>query len=90
MPDEIELPKNEFDILQDRMQASEVNRRILGANPASEMRKVASVDGSTLLSSMTKNQWAVLPVSYTHLTLSPSLSLLAYYLSLPRGGVFNG
>jgi GTPase SAR1 family protein len=90
MPDEIELPKNEFDILQDRMQASEVNRRILGANPASEMRKVASVDGSTLLSSMTKNQWAVLPNdSFTAIGTTVShLPPAIYTLSSDGGAIF--
>lgn len=56
-----EKPKNEFDVLQERLDTAAQDDFGLKSRRDAAVEKVASVDGTTLLSSMTKQQWAVLP-----------------------------
>src|SRR5271170_7661272 len=61
---DVETP-NEFEILQERMdQLAPDDGPVLAyksRNSSPSESKVASVDGSQLLATMTKSQWAVLP-----------------------------
>jgi hypothetical protein len=56
-----EEPKNEFDKLQERMDEMADFFPKPSGRGSNSVEKVAQVDGTTLLASMTKNQWAVLP-----------------------------
>ena len=86
-----EQPKSEFDVLQERLDqcSDDFDRKPRGGSVA---EKVASVDGTQLLASMTKSQWAVLPndtftaigTTVTHLppaiyTLSSDGNGVVYY-----------
>src|SRR5271157_1661937 len=89
----IKEPANEFDKLQDRLDEHKdefnVNRK--SRQPVSASKdEIAQVDGSTLLASMTKNQWAVLPndtftaIGSTASHLPPAI----YTLSSSNGVIF--
>src|SRR5271157_5412221 len=54
-------PKNEFDLLQEKLDAEGDGMFIKNSRNPASIDKVAQVDGTTLLASMTKQQWAVLP-----------------------------
>ncbi|MGC2231422.1 MAG: hypothetical protein WBA09_07945, partial [Candidatus Acidiferrum sp.] len=56
-----EEPKNEFDLLQERLDDIGPDRSAVAKSQDFPSEEVASVDGTSLLASMTKNQWAVLP-----------------------------
>jgi AAA+ superfamily predicted ATPase len=57
-----EPKKNEFDLLQDRLDLAKDDEGLLMPRATeTTCDKVASVNGTTLLSSMTKSQWAILP-----------------------------
>lgn len=82
-----EEARNEFEILQERIEsAGELvkPRSERGGNP----KEVASVDGSKLLASMTKSQWAVLP-NDTFTAIGTTVSHLppAIYTLSESGGV---
>jgi AAA+ superfamily predicted ATPase len=79
---------NEFDILQERLDScpEPISKR---SSPQSS-DKVASVDGSQLLASMTKSQWAVLP-NETFTAIGTTVSHLPpaiYTLSSANGVIF--
>lgn len=57
----IDEPKNEFELLQERLDETGDQSGGLLKRSSSPKETVASVDGSQLLASMTKSQWAVLP-----------------------------
>ena len=58
--EQTQQPQSEFEILQERLdQAGDQSPLTKRSSPVAE--KVASVDGTQLLASMTKSQWAVLP-----------------------------
>lgn len=86
-----EEPKNEFDVLQERMDQADANQDFLRAsNRVHPPDKVSSVDGSELLASMTKNQWAVLP-NDTFMAIGSTVSHLPpaiYTLTAGDGSVF--
>src|SRR5271170_4364869 len=60
----VETGPNEFEILQERMEqglSSDDSRQPKSPRNGTSSEKVASVDGTQLLATMTKSQWAVLP-----------------------------
>jgi AAA+ superfamily predicted ATPase len=79
---------NEFDVLQQRLdQFPEGNLKPRSSSPQD---KVASVDGTQLLASMTKSQWAVLP-NDTFTAIGTTVSHLPpaiYTLSASNGAIF--
>src|SRR5271170_5090899 len=85
--------QDEFEILQERIDqnggAEYPAMSLKGRNGSSPSEKVASVDGSTLLASMTKSQWAVLP-NDTYTAIGTTVSHLPpaiYTLSMDGSGV---
>src|SRR5271156_2048241 len=88
MPED--TPQNEFEILQNRMdqEAGPEGTAMYKSRAASPSEKVASVDGSKLLASMTKNQWAVLP-NDTFTAIGTTVSHLppAIYMLSSDGGI---
>ena len=88
MPED--TPQNEFEILQNRMdqEAGPEGATLYKSRGASPSEKVASVDGSKLLASMTKNQWAVLP-NDTFTAIGTTVSHLppAIYMLSSDGGI---
>ena len=82
---------DEFEILQERIdqhgEQYPMSKNRNGSSPSSE--KVASVDGTQLLASMTKSQWAVLPNdTYTAIgTTVTHLPPAIYTLSMDGNGV---
>src|SRR5271156_5568063 len=82
--------QNEFEILQERMdqEAGPEGSPLYKSRAFSPSEKVASVDGSKLLASMTKNQWAVLP-NDTFTAIGTTVSHLppAIYMLSSDGGI---
>lgn len=80
---------NEFEVLQERMDQYAESPSLLKRGSERGGDSVASVDGSKLLASMTKNQWAVLP-NDTFTAIGATVSHLPpaiYTLSADGSGV---
>lgn len=81
--------KNEFDMLQERIdQYGDQGPMLKRSNSPVATDKVAQVDGSELLASMTKNQWACLP-NDTYTAIGSTVTHLPpaiYMLSMDGNG----
>ena len=79
--------KNEFEVLQERLD-NYADGPYAKPDRSEPCEKVASVDGTKLLSSMTKNQWAVLPNDvFTAIGSTVSHLPPAIYMLTSDGGV---
>jgi AAA+ superfamily predicted ATPase len=83
-----EEPTNEFEMLQLRLDLESNDIGLYTKQASVPCEKVATVDGTKLLSSMTKNQWAVLPDDvFTAIGATVSHLPPAIYTLTTDGGV---